>query len=145
MPNLNKVLLIGHMTRDPELRYTPGGTAVCEFGIAINRKWKGKDGSDGEETCFVDCSMWARRGEVVAEHFRKGDPIFLEGRLQLDQWENKEGQKRSKLKVVAESFEFLGGGKGGGKPERKAAPQQPRKSEDSPSYGDGIKDEDIPF
>ena len=109
MPSLNKVFLMGNLTRDPELRYTPNGTAVCDFGLAINRTWQTADGKKREETCFVDCTMWGRRGEVVAEHFRKGKPIFIEGRLQFDQWESKDGQKRNKLKVVADNFEFIGG------------------------------------
>ena len=115
MANFNKVFLMGNMTRDPEVRYTPNGTAVCEFGLAVNRQWTGPDGQKKDETCFVDCQMWGRRGEVVAEYFRKGRPIFIEGRLQFDQWEGRDGQRRSKLRVVAENFEFIGGrGEGGG-------------------------------
>jgi single-strand DNA-binding protein len=95
------------MTRDPELRYTPNGTPLCEFGMAINRSWTSRDGETREETCFVDVTMWGRRGEVISEYFSKGQPIFIEGRLKLDQWETPDG-KRSKLSVVAENFEFIG-------------------------------------
>lgn len=105
MPNLNKVMLMGNITRDPELRSTSGGTSVCEFGIAINRRRKGSE----KETCFVDVTAWGRQAEVIAEHLSKGRPIFIEGRLQLDQWTTQDGSRRSKLKVVLESFEFLGG------------------------------------
>lgn len=124
MGNVNKVFLMGNMTRDPELRYTPSGTPVCDFGIAINRNWTTQGGEKREETCFVDVTFWARRGEVISEYFGKGDQIFIEGRLQLDQWETPEG-RRSKLKVVGEDFQFCGrtsGGNGGGG--RGAPPQQ---------------------
>jgi len=114
MASLNKVFLMGNMTRDPELRYTPSGTAVCEFGLAVSRQWTTPEGERKEDTCFVDCQMWGRRGEVISEYLRKGSPIFVEGRLSLDQWE-KDGQRRSRLRVVAENFEFIGGrGEGGG-------------------------------
>ena len=110
MGNVNKVLLMGNCTRDPELRYTPSGTAVCEFGMAVNRKYQTKDGQQRDETCFIDVTMWGKRGAALAEHFRKGAPIFVEGRLTYDSWDDKQtGQKRSKLKVTAESFEFVGG------------------------------------
>jgi single-strand DNA-binding protein len=108
MANLNKVFLIGNLTRDPELRYTPNGTAVTDFGMAINRTWKGQDGERREEACFIDVTAWARQAEVIAEHCRKGRQLFIEGRLQLDSWEGQDGQKRTKLRVVAEAFQFLG-------------------------------------
>ena len=107
MANLNKVFLIGNVTRDPELRHTPAGAAVVNFGIAVNRRWKTKDGRQDEETCFVDVEAWARLAEICHEYLGKGSPVFLEGRLKLDQWE-KDGQRRSKLRVVAESVQFLG-------------------------------------
>lgn len=116
MGNVNKVFLMGNMTRDPELRYTPSGTPVCDFGMAINRNYTTQSGEKREETCFVDVTFWARRGEVISEYFGKGDQIFIEGRLQLDQWETPEG-RRSKLKVVGFDFQFCGrtsGGNGGG-------------------------------
>lgn len=111
MPSLNKCLLMGNFTRDPEMKYLPtNNTAVTSFGLAINRKWKGKDGKpDGEEVTFLDLEAFGRTAEVINQYFKKGAAIFVEGRLKLDQWTDKEGQKRSKLKVIVESFEFLGG------------------------------------
>jgi len=119
MPNLNKVMLIGNITRDPEVRYTPKGTAVTDLPMAINRFFTLDDGERREETTFVDVTFWGRQAEVIGEYMRKGRPIYVEGRLQLDQWEDKNtGQQRSRLKVVGENFQFLGGrddrGGGGG-------------------------------
>lgn len=117
MPNLNRVMLMGNLTRDPELRFTPSNTAVCQIGLAINRRWKDQNGEQKEEVTFIDCEAWGRTGEVINQYLRKGRPIYLEGRLKLDQWQDKEGNNRSKLKVVVESFEFIdskGGGEGGG-------------------------------
>ncbi len=115
MANLNKVLLIGNLTRDIELRYTPGGTAVANFGLATNRTWRDKKtGDNREEVTFIDVEVWARTAELCHQYLGKGSPAFIEGRLKLDQWESKEGQKRSKLRVVAESVQFLRGGSGGG-------------------------------
>lgn len=109
MASLNKVFLMGNLTRDPELRYTPAGLAVASFGIAINRAWTAKTGEQKEEVCYVDINIFGRRAEVVGEYFSKGNPIFIEGRLQLNQWETKDGQKRSTLRVVADNFQFIGG------------------------------------
>ena len=106
MPNYNRVLLMGRLTRDPDLRYTKDGTAVCKFGLAVNRTF-GTGDQRKEKSTFVDVTMWQRKAEVVAEYFKKGSPIFIEGRLELDQWENEQKEKRSKLYVVAENFEFL--------------------------------------
>jgi single-strand DNA-binding protein len=115
MANLNKVMLIGNVTRDPELRYTPKGTAVTEVGLAVNRVYSSDDGERREETTFIDVTLWARKAEVAAQYLKKGSPVYFEGRLQLDTWEDKQtGQKRNKLRVVADSLEFLGGGSGGG-------------------------------
>jgi single-strand DNA-binding protein len=108
MANVNKVILIGNLTRDPELRYTPSGTAVAKFGMAINRTWKSQTGEKKEEVCFVDCQAWARGAELISEYCHKGSQLFIEGRLQLDSWEGKDGQKRSKLLVVVENSQFLG-------------------------------------
>ncbi len=108
MASLNKVMLIGNLTRDAELRYIPSGQAVLEFGLAINRRFRTQDGQDKEEVCFVDINLWGKRGEAVAQYLTKGKQLFVEGRLQYDQWET-DGQKRSKLRVVAENIEFLGG------------------------------------
>lgn len=114
MSSVNKVMLMGNMTRDPELRYTPRGTSLCEFGMAMNRTYTTKGGDEKEEATFVDVTFWSRRAEVVAEYFSKGDPIFVEGRLKLDQWETSDG-RRSKLTVVGEQFAFCGQTSGGGK------------------------------
>lgn len=109
MASLNKVFLMGNLTRDPELRYTPSGLAVASFGIAINRTWTAKSGEQKEDVCYVDINIFGRRAEVVGEYFSKGNPIFIEGRLQFNQWETKDGQKRSTLRVVADNFQFIGG------------------------------------
>ena len=115
MANLNKVLLMGNLTRDPEVRYTPKGTAVTELGIAVNRIYTGESGEKREEVTFVDVTVWGRTAENVGEYLRKGRPVFIEGRLQLDSWEDKQsGQKRNKLRVVADNVQFLGSRSGGG-------------------------------
>ena len=130
MANLNKVMLIGNLTRDPELRYLQSGTAVCDFGLAVNRTYTKADGEKIEETLFVDVTAFGRQAEVVSEFLQKGRPIFLEGRLKLDQWTAQDGQKRSKHGVVLERFQFLdfraGGGAQGG------ASQQPREQQQQP-------------
>lgn len=116
MPNLNKVLLMGNLTRDPEIKYTPKGTAIANFGIAVNRVFTSGEGNEKkEEVTFIDIEAWGRTAEVIGEYFKKGKPIFIEGRLKLDQWDDKQtGKKMSKLRVVADSFEFLGTREGGG-------------------------------
>ena len=121
MANYNKVFLMGNLTRDPQLRYTPNKQAVCDFGIAINRKWKGADGQMHEEVCFVDCTAWAGRAEAISKYLTKGQPIFVEGRLNFRTWDGPDGKKRSKLDVVIEQFQFIGS-KGGGQGGRPAAP-----------------------
>lgn len=111
MPNLNKVLLMGHLTRDPELRVTPKGTSICQFSLAINRQWKTESGEKQEEVVFVDVEAWGKAGETVAKYLTKGRPLYVEGRLKLDQWEDKNTkEKRSRMKVVMEQFQFLGDG-----------------------------------
>ena len=113
MASLNKVLLMGNLTKDPELRYTPGGSAVTDFGLAINRTFT-SNGERKEETCFVDINVWGKQAESVSKYLQKGSPAFIEGRLQLDQWEDKEsGKPRSRLRVVAERVQFIGSPKGG--------------------------------
>ncbi len=118
MANLNKVMLMGNLTRDPEVRYTPKGTAVAELGLAINRVYSAENGEKREETTFVDVTLWGRTAEIAGEYLKKGRPVFIEGRLQLDSWDDKQtGQKRSKLKVVGEAMQLMGsrgGGEGGG-------------------------------
>jgi single-strand DNA-binding protein len=108
MANYNKVILIGNLTREPQLSYLPSQTSVCEFGMAINRAFKKQDGSEGKEICFVDCQMFGKRAEVVNKYFKKGDPIFIEGRLKFDSWQAQDGSKKSKLRVFVENFEFVG-------------------------------------
>ena len=109
MANFNRVYLIGNLTRDPELRYIPSGTAVANFGLATNRVYTTQDGERKEEVCFVDIVTWAKTAENCANYLSKGSPIFIEGRLQYDSWETEDGQKRSRLRVVADRVQFLGG------------------------------------
>jgi single-strand DNA-binding protein len=174
MANFNKVILIGNLTRDPELSYLPNSqTPVVEVGIAVNRTWRGQDGQQREETTFVDCSAYGRQAEVINQYMRKGRPLMIEGRLRLSQWETQDGQRRSKLRVVIENFQFLGGrdgGQGGGggggggysqddsysqqrrsQPQRQSRPRQQQPPQDQydepvpPDYDDGGGNEDIPF
>ncbi len=115
MPNLNKVMLMGNLTRDPEIKYTPKGTAIASFGLAVNRKYSTDGGEKREEVTFIDLDAFGRTAEVIGEYFKKGRPIYVEGRLKLDTWDDKQtGQKKSKLRVVVDSFEFLGGREDGG-------------------------------
>jgi single-strand DNA-binding protein len=108
MANFNKVILAGNLTRDPQLSYLPSNTPVCEFGLAVNRKWKSQSGEMKDETCFVDMRAYGRPAETLNQYMAKGRPLLVEGRLRFDQWEGKDGQKRSKLYVVVEGFQFLG-------------------------------------
>jgi single-strand DNA-binding protein len=115
MANLNKVMLIGNLTRDPEIKYTPKGTAIAQVGLAINRTWSNESGQKQEETTFVDVELFGRLAEIAGEYLKKGRPAYIEGRLKLDSWEDKQtGQKRSKMKVVGETLQLLGGREGGG-------------------------------
>jgi single-strand DNA-binding protein len=164
MANLNRVLLIGNLTRDPELRVTPKGTAICQFGLAISRSFKDESGQTREEATFVDIEAWGKQGELIAKYCTKGRPLFVEGRLRFDQWEDKTTQqKRSKLKVVLENFQFLGGREGGAPGaggtaggaddgvdqtyERPAATPQraPGGGRPAPAPQHDINDEDVPF
>jgi single-strand DNA-binding protein len=113
MANYNKVMLMGNLTRDPQLSYTPNQTAVVDFGLAVNRKWKGQDGSQRDETCFVDCTAFGRQAETINKYLSKGRPVFVEGRLTFDSWTGQDGTKRSKHKVTVETFQFLPSGGGG--------------------------------
>jgi len=129
MSNFNKVMLIGNVTRDLELSYLPSQTAVCEIGLAVNRYWTGPDGVRKEEVTWIDCSAFARDAETIAKYVKKGDPIFIEGRLKLDQWQAQDGTKRSRMRVVVEKFQFLsrgpgGGGYGGGAPQAASIPPE---------------------
>src|SRR5215207_7480286 len=116
MASYNKVILMGNLTRDPQMRYIPStNTPVVDFGIAVNRRFKGGNGEDREEVTFIDCSAFAKTAELINQYFTKGKPIFIEGRLKFDSWEDKQGGgKRSKLTVVVENFQFVGGRDGGG-------------------------------
>ena len=115
MANLNKVLLLGNVTRDPEIRYTPKGSAVCDLGVAVNRAYTTDSGEKREEVTFVDVTLWGRTAEVAGEYLKKGRPVFVEGRLQMDTWDDKQtGQKRTRLRVVAENMQLLGGRPQGG-------------------------------
>lgn len=109
MASFNKVILAGNLTRDPQLSYLPSGTPVCEFGLAMNRKWKAQDGQMREEVCFVDCRCFGRGGETINQYMRKGRPLLIEGHLRFEQWESKEGQKRSRLTVMVDQFQFIDG------------------------------------
>ncbi len=143
MASFNKVILLGNLTRDPQVRYTPSGTAVAEIGLAVNRYWFDKQtNSRREETTFVDVTLWGRDAEVAGEYLAKGRPVLIEGRLQLDTWDDKTtGQKRSKLHVVGERMQMLGsrgeggGGGGGGGGGRSHGGSQPESSSDGPPVG----------
>src|SRR3954464_1487071 len=114
MASFNKVILLGNLTRDPQLKYLPSQTPVAEFGLAVNRKFRTQAGEDREEVTFVDCAAFAKQAELINQYFTKGKPIFIEGRLKYDSWEDKQGGgKRSKLTVVVENFQFVGGRDGG--------------------------------
>jgi single-strand DNA-binding protein len=153
MANFNKVYLMGNLTRDPEMRVTPKGTAICQFGLAISRSWKDESGQTREETAFVDIEAWGKQGEVIAKYCSKGRPLFVEGRLKFDQWEDKtSGQKRSKLKVVLENFQFIGGrgdGAPGGGPasgdSAEAGEAPARAPAKAPAAPKDPVDEDVPF
>jgi single-strand DNA-binding protein len=156
MANFNKVLLMGNLTRDPELRYTPKGTAITTITLAVNRTWSSESGEKKEEVTFVDVDVWGKQAETIGQYMAKGRPLFVEGRLKLDQWDDKEtGQKRSRLKVVCENFQFIGAPKGGGgggefseqppaagKPSRPRPAATPAAAEEAPA-GEG--DDNIPF
>ena len=149
MAGYNRVVLVGNLTRDPQLSYTPQNTPICKFGIATNRKWRDRDGNTQDEVCYVDCTLFGRGGEVFNQYMSKGRPVLVEGRLQFQQWTAQDGQKRSKHEVVVENFTFLGGGRGeGGAPGAeevgaRAAPAAPPATEPGydeppPPTGDGI-------
>lgn len=150
MASFNRVILVGNMTRDPEMRYTPKGTAVVQLGLAVNRQWKTDSGEAKEEVTFVDVDAFGRQAEVIAQYLKKGSPILIEGRLKYDTWDDKQtNQKRSKLKVVLESFQFLGGGRGEGAPAgQPAAARRPAAAADSapvPEPEGPPVDDDVPF
>lgn len=163
MASFNKVILLGNLTRDPQLSYLPSQTAVVEFGMAVSRRFKKQDGSQGEEVCFVDCQMFGKRAEVINKYIKKGNPLFVEGRLKFDSWQSQDGQKRSKLRVFVENFEFIssgqsgqggqgggGGGQqqqygGGGQQQHGGAPSGGGQPVAPPSEPFAPADDDIPF
>ena len=122
MANYNRVILMGNLTRDPQLKYLPNNTAVCEFGMAVNRTWRDRDGNQHAEVCFVVLAAFARTGELINQYMSKGRPMLVEGRLKYDTWTGQDGQKRSKHSVVVDNFQFVGpregGGQGGGAHDR---------------------------
>ena len=148
MASFNKVILMGNLTRDPELRYTSGGTAIAKLGLAVNRVWRDAEGQQKEETTFVDVDAFGKQAETLGQYMQKGRPILVAGRLKLDQWEDKNtGQNRSRLGVVLERFSFVGGG-GGQAGGDGAAPQQSAPPPSEPADGppvDGPGDDDVPF
>jgi single-strand DNA-binding protein len=146
MPSLNKVLLMGNLTRDPERRVTPKGTPICQFALAINRQFKTDGGESRDEVIFVDVEAWGKQGETIAKYRTKGKPLYVEGRLKLDQWEDKNTkEKRSRMKVVLEQFQFLGDGRGAGGAAQSGdeAPAGAR-SGPKPASTENT-DEDVPF
>lgn len=152
MASFNKVILLGNLTRDPEVRYTPKGTAVTELGMAVNRVYTAENGEKREETTFVDITLWGRTAEIAGEYLKKGRPVFIEGRLQLDTWDDKQsGQKRSKLKVVGEGLQLIGsrpGGAGGGSGGDEESSSAPRSSKSAPppkAAPSAPDDDEIPF
>jgi single-strand DNA-binding protein len=165
MASLNKVMLIGNLTRDPEVRYTPKGSAVADLAIAVNRNYTAENGEKREEVTYVDIVLWAKLAELAGQYLHKGRPVFVEGRLQMDQWEDKQtGQKRTRLRVVGENIQFLdsrregGGEEGGGGGNSRPAPrpaQRPQQGRPQQPAGgsqfsdepitDGLSDDDIPF
>lgn len=176
MASYNKVMLMGNLTRDPEVRYTPKGSAVADLSLAVNRVFSGDNGEKREEVTYVDVVLWARLAELAGQFLKRGNPVFIEGRLQMDQWEDKQtGQKRSRLRVVGEVMQFLGGkregesasdpnyssggnyGGGGGAPRNTPAPRQqgarPAQQQQRPApmddyngpITDDLDDDDIPF
>ena len=145
MANLNKVLLLGNVTRDPEIRYTPKGSAVCDLGVAVNRAYTIDSGEKREEVTFVDVTLWGRTAEVASEYLRKGRPVFIEGRLQMDTWDDKQtGQKRSRLRVVAENMQLLGGRPPGGATDAAGESRQTSPPPKSSATAEPDEDE-IPF
>lgn len=137
MPNINHVFMAGHLTRDPDKRAV-GDSSVCEFGLAVSEKFKGKDGSQRENVCFIDVVAWGRTSDLCAEYLHKGAPVMVEGKLQFDQWE-KEGERRSKHRIRADRVHFLRGKRDG----QEAA--RPPTHSPAPGSGGKVDDQDIPF
>jgi len=150
MPNYNKVILMGNLVRDPQLRYTPSGQAVADIRLAINRRTRTPNGERKESTTFVDVTAWGRQAEVINEYLSKGQPIFVEGRLTLDEWTSQDGQRRSKLRVVLDTFQFISPRGEMREPmEPSAPPEPPRPSQPPPSAPEEEQPpepfDDVPF
>ncbi|HOC54773.1 MAG TPA: single-stranded DNA-binding protein [Verrucomicrobiota bacterium] len=150
MASFNKVILVGNLTRDPELRYTPKGMAIAKIGLAVNRNWKTETGEAKEEVTFVDIDAFGKQAETIGQYLKKGRPMLVEGRLRLDQWDDKQtGQKRSRLGVVLESFQFLDSGnraEAGSEPTRRAAAAVPAASAPAAAPEPGpTEEDDVPF
>jgi single-strand DNA-binding protein len=148
MANYNKVILLGNLTRDPQLSYTPNQTAIVDFGLATNRKWTAQDGQKREDTCFVDCTAFGRPAETINKYCQKGKQLMVEGRLTFDSWQAQDGTKRSKLKVTVESFQFIGspGQAQGQAPGQNNYQQQaPQSQPPQQAPPDAPANDDIPF
>lgn len=144
MSSFNKVLLMGNLTRDPQLSYLPSQTAVVDFGLAVNRRWTGRDGEKKDETCFVDCRAFGRQAENINKYLSKGRPVLIEGRLTFDSWTSQDGTKRSKHRITVENFQFLPGGPGqrAGRAEQDVSGVGSQADRERP---DNIDSDDIPF
>ena len=150
MASFNKVILLGNLTRDPEVRYTPKGSAVCDLGLAVNRNYTLDNGEKREEVTFVDVVLWARLAEIAGEYLKKGRPVFIEGRLQMDSWDDKQtGQKRTKLRVVGETMQLLGsrpgGASGGGEASEAERPPRSAGKPAAAPASSAPDDDEIPF
>jgi single-strand DNA-binding protein len=153
MANYNKLILLGNVTRDPQLSYLPSQTPVVEFGLAVNRRYRIAAGEQREETCFIDCRCMGKQAETFNQYVTKGKAVLLEGRLQFDQWESQDGQKRSKHRMFVENFQFISSGPGGqqrgpapaGKPAQAAQAAEPPPSDDEFNRPDQGGGEEIPF
>ena len=147
--NVNKVFLMGNLTRDVQLKHTANNTAIANFGIAVNRRYRNSNGENQEETTFVDCEAWARTAETMAKYLTKGRPVFVEGRLRLNEWQDRDGNKRSKLLVVVDTFTFVDSRQGGGSQGSSQGGSQGGSHQQEPAntggYGSGPSNDDIPF
>lgn len=141
MASFNKVILMGNLTRDPELRVTNTGLSICKLSLAVNRTFTTKDGDSKDETTYVDIDAFGRQAETLSKYLQKGRPIMVEGRLKLDQWETNEGQKRSKLGVILENFQFIGGRDSASSTSATDANPEP----EAPQSNGGFEDDDVPF
>jgi single-strand DNA-binding protein len=157
MAALNKVMLMGNLTRDPQLKQLPSNTQLAEFGLAVSRRYKTAAGEDREETCFVDCTAFGKQAEVIGQYCQKGKPLFVEGRLKYDSWDDKQGfGRRSKVSVVVENFQFIGNKEGSGNASlfnpgqtptesKESRPTRPRRKSDQPLDEAIFQEADIPF